>query len=121
MFDNAKRYDSYLADVEIPEPDNLYDQPAKGFGSVGTRGKDDALIHVIGSSVSKRMTRRNMGKHMKVDQNLADRDYTHQSYQRYLKRYLRCVKGVELRAGSGPHNPHAIKVSTLITITAGTK
>ncbi|MCH9022805.1 MAG: sulfatase [Planctomycetes bacterium] len=95
MFDNAKRYDSYLEDVEIPEPDNLYDQPAKGFGSVATRGKDDDLIHVIGSSVSKRMTRRNMGKHMKVDQNLSDRDYTHQSYQRYLKRYLRCVKGVD--------------------------
>lgn len=95
MFDNAKRYDTYLEDVEIPEPDNLYDQPAEGFGSVGTRGVDDNLIHIIGSSISKRMTRRNMGQHMRVDKNLSDREYTHQAYQRYLKRYLRCVKGVD--------------------------
>lgn len=95
MFDNAKRYDKYLADVEIPEPDNLYDQPAPGFGSVGTRGESDSLIHIIGSSISKRMTRRNMGKHMKVDAQLSDRQYTHEAYQRYLKRYLRCVKGVD--------------------------
>jgi len=95
MFENARRYDSYLEDVEIPEPENMYDQPAPGFGSVGTRGKKDELIHVIGSSISKRMKQRNMGKHMKVDMKLSDRDYTHQSYQRYLKRYLRCVKGVD--------------------------
>lgn len=95
MFENARRYDSYLEDVEIPEPDNLYNQPADGFGSVGTRGVDDNLIHVIGSSVSKRMVQRNMGKHMKVDMELSDREYTHQAYQRYLKRYLRCVKGVD--------------------------
>ena len=28
MFQNAKRYDTYLEDVEIPEPDNLHSQPA---------------------------------------------------------------------------------------------
>ena len=27
MFENAARYDSYLADTTIPEPDNLYNQP----------------------------------------------------------------------------------------------
>ncbi len=95
LFENAKRYDSYLEDIEIPEPDNLYDQPAPGFGSVATRGEDDSLIHDIGSSVSKRNPTRNMGQHMEVDQNLPDREYTHQAYQRYLKRYLRCVKGVD--------------------------
>jgi N-acetylglucosamine-6-sulfatase len=41
------------------------------------------------------MKQRNMGRHMKVDMKLSDREYTHQSYQRYLKRYLRCVKGVD--------------------------
>jgi uncharacterized sulfatase len=95
MFENAKRYDAYLADVEIPEPANLYDQPAPGFGSVGTLGQNDSLVHIIGSSVSKRMTQRNMGQHMQVDNNLSDREYTHQAYQRYLKRFLRCVKGVD--------------------------
>ncbi len=95
MFDHADRYDDYLADVEIPEPDNMYDQPATEFGSIATRGENDELIHVIGSSISKRMHSRNMGKHMEVDPELDDREYTHQAYQRYLKKYLRCVKGVD--------------------------
>ena len=47
MFEFAPRYADYLADVEIPEPDNLYDQPAPGFGSVATRGENDSLIHHI--------------------------------------------------------------------------
>jgi len=32
---------------------------------------------------------------MDVDPNLPDNEYTHQSYQRYLKKYLRTVKGVD--------------------------
>ena len=95
MFDHHPRYDDYLEDTEIPEPDNMYDQPAGDFGSVATRGENDELIHVIGSSISKRMRRRNMGQHMKVDPDLSDREYTHQAYQRYLKKYLRCVKGID--------------------------
>jgi len=95
MFENARRYDDYLADVQIPEPGNLYDQPAEGFGSIATRGVDDALVHRIGSSVSKRNRGRDMGQHMGVDRNLPDRQYTHEAYQRCLKRYLRCVKGID--------------------------
>ncbi len=34
LFSNAKRYDSYLEDTVIQEPDNMYDQPARGFGSI---------------------------------------------------------------------------------------
>ena len=93
QFENAPRYDSYLEDVEIPEPESLYEQG--NHGSVATRGENDSLIHDIGSSVSKRNTIRNMGMHMKIDPNLPDREYTHQAYQKYLKRYLRCVKGVD--------------------------
>ena len=43
MFQNARRYDSYLEDVTIPEPDNLHDQPAEGFGSVASRGFGSGL------------------------------------------------------------------------------
>jgi arylsulfatase A-like enzyme len=93
MFENAPRYDQYLADVEIPEPANLYEQP--GWGSVATRGEDDSLVSKIGTSVSKRNPRRNMGIHMKVSQDLPDDEYTHLAYQRYLKRYLRTAKGVD--------------------------
>ncbi len=96
MFQNAKRYDSYLEDVEIPEPDSLYD---RGEGSVATRGENNSLVHKIGTSVSKRHHERNMGKHMNVDQSLPDKQYTHVAYQRYLKRYLRCVKGVDDNLG----------------------
>ena len=32
MFRAAKRYAGYLADVEIPEPPNLHDQPGPTFG-----------------------------------------------------------------------------------------
>ena len=95
MFEFAPRYADYLKDVEIPEPDNLYDQPAKGFGSVATRGTNDSLVHRIGTSVSKRHPVRNYGIDFNVSPGLDDREYTHQAYQEYLKRYLRCVKSVD--------------------------
>ncbi|MEH6550587.1 MAG: sulfatase [Pseudomonadales bacterium] len=93
MFENAPRYDDFLADVNIPEPASLYDQA--GWGSVATKGENDSLVTEIGTSVSKRNPRRNMGIHMDVDQQLDDRAYTHESYQRYIKRYLRTVRGVD--------------------------
>jgi arylsulfatase A-like enzyme len=93
MFENAPRYDDYLAEIEIPEPENLFHQP--GWGSKATRGENDSLRAEIGTSISKRNPRRNMGIHMGVDPDLPDEEYTRESYQRYLKRYLRTVKGVD--------------------------
>jgi len=95
LFSNAKRYDSYLEDVDIPEPDNLYHQPARGFGSISTRGVDDRLVDTIGASVSKRCNAWNLGKRLGIDENLPEPEYTHAVYQKFLKRYLRCVKGVD--------------------------
>ncbi|WP_405295573.1 sulfatase [Algibacter sp. Ld11] len=107
-FEFAPRYLDYLKDTEIPEPESLYDNANNG--SIGTRGENDSLIHVIGSSVSKRNTIRNMGMRLWSKQytknnnpdfdsteidGLNDKDYTHATYQEYLKRYLRCVKGVD--------------------------
>ena len=94
-FEYAPRYEEYLADVKVPEPANLYDQPAPGAGSVATRGAEDSLVWMIGSSISKRNPNRNMGQMFKVDTTLSDREYTSASYQHYLKAYLRCVKGVD--------------------------
>ncbi|UCD52604.1 MAG: sulfatase-like hydrolase/transferase [Phycisphaerales bacterium] len=93
MFDYAPRYESYLANVDIPEPESLYHQP--DFGSVATRGKNDSRIRRIGTSVSKRHPYRNYGQDFDVDPNLPDKEYTHRAYQVYLKKYLRCVKGVD--------------------------
>lgn len=94
MFEYAPRYESYLSDVQIPEPDDLYELK-DSFGSVGTRGKNDALKSLIGTSVSKRNPRRNMGIHMDIDPSLPDREYTSQAYQKYVKSFLRCVKGID--------------------------
>lgn len=95
MFEFAPRYADNLKDTEIPEPDNLYDQPAAGFGSLATRGENDRLVHRIGTSVSKRHPVRNYGIDFNISPGLDEHEYTHQAYQEYLKRYLRCVKGVD--------------------------
>jgi arylsulfatase A-like enzyme len=95
MFEFAPRYADYLKDTEVPEPDNLYDQPQPGFGSVATRGEKDALVRRIGTSISKRHPVRNYGMDFNIDPSLPDKEYTRQAYQEYLKRYLRCVKGVD--------------------------
>ncbi|TNJ46588.1 sulfatase [Tamlana fucoidanivorans] len=107
-FEYAPRYKEYLEDTFIPEPASLYYNANNG--SVATRGKNDSLIHDIGSSVSKRNTIRHMGmrlwsdnyiKHNNPDFDITQADhlegnaYTSKTYQEYLKRYLRCVKGVD--------------------------
>jgi len=95
MFQNAKRYDSYLEDVEIPEPENLYNQPAQGAGSLATRGENDSLIDKIGAGVTKRCNTWKLGQRLGVSGALSDPEFGRRTYQRYLKRYLRCVKGVD--------------------------
>ena len=93
FFEHAKRYNDYLADVEIPEPASLWDNT--GNGSVATRGHNDSMMDTIGSSVGHRNIIRNMGMHMNIDPNIPDPEYKKLAYQEYLKRYLRCVKGVD--------------------------
>ena len=83
MFDNAPRYDDYLADVTIPEPANLREPLA---GSLATIGK--------GSGMSK-YARWRLGERIGVDTRLAEETFFDTTYQTYLKRYLRCVKGVD--------------------------
>jgi len=84
-FENAERYDWLYEDIDIPEPDSLRNRGA--HGPLGAAA--------YGTSVSKRNTRRNMGHHMFVDQKLDDEKYTSAAYQRYLKKYLRTVRGVD--------------------------
>lgn len=93
MFEFAPRYADYLKDVNIPEPESLWEN--KNHGSIATRGYDDRLTDTIGSSVGHRNVVRNMGKHMEIDQSISDPEYKRLAYQEYLKRYLRCVKGVD--------------------------
>lgn len=93
FFKFAPRYAEYLEDVEIPEPASLWYNANNG--SVGTRGYDDSLVDTIGSSIGHRNIIRNMGMHMEIDPSIPDPEYKKLAYQEYLKRYLRCVKGVD--------------------------
>ena len=84
-FENAERYDFLYDGVTIPEPESLTRR-----GTHGPLGHDQ-----YGTSVGTRNTRRNMGQHMFVDPKLPAVEYQKVAYQRYLKKYLRCVRGVD--------------------------
>ena len=88
-FENAERYDWLFSDVDIPEPESLW-KPGR-HGSKATKG--------MGTSIGKRNKRRNMGMHMFVDDALSEEQYKRTAYQRYLKKYLRCVRGVDDNIG----------------------
>lgn len=96
MFEYAPRYEDYLKDVEIPEPASLYNQPF--WGSEGSRGKNDSLVNYIGTSISPRNKNENgHSNYSKLFYPEIDNAKlsTHLAYQKYLKDYLRCVKGVD--------------------------
>ncbi|RMF41674.1 MAG: DUF4976 domain-containing protein [Planctomycetota bacterium] len=105
FFENAPRYQSYLRDVEIPEPATLYDVPSS-WGSLATRGYNNELRPHIGTSIGKRNPRRSYAvdlfrlypEEFPADydvQRLSEDETTKLAYQAYLKKYLRCVKGVD--------------------------
>ncbi len=87
MFQNAPRYDRYLENVEIPEPANLHGQPAEGFGSIATRP--------YGAGVTKAHPSWGLARKLGVAQDIPEPEHGKLAYQKYLKRYLRCVKGVD--------------------------
>ena len=84
MFQNAERYDEYLEDIEIPEPDNLFDPPA---GSIATKD--------LGSGLGREHSPWGLAQYLKTPDISDEREFVKATYQIYLKRYLRCVKGVD--------------------------
>tara|TARA_R110002049_G_scaffold50370_2_gene143004 strand:+ start:79139 stop:80845 length:1707 start_codon:yes stop_codon:yes gene_type:complete len=104
-FESNPRYDDYLADIEIPEPDSLWNKP-NTWGSIATRGHNDELVPHIGTSIGRRNPRRSYAADLPnkfpsefkwdyQDENLSDYEVKRLAYQAYLKKYLRCVKGVD--------------------------
>lgn len=104
-FESHPRYDEYLADVEIPYPDSLWNRP-DGWGSLATRGHNDELVPHIGTSIGRRNPRRSYAVDLprvfprefnwkNDDPNLSDEQVKKLAYQAYLKKYLRCVKSVD--------------------------
>ena len=108
-FDNAARYESYLADVAIPEPDTLWHRD-EAFGSIATRGGHDELVPHIGTSIGSRNPRRSYLRDLPArypaefprnfdPQNFSDEENTRLAYNAYLKKFLRCVKGIDDNLG----------------------
>ncbi|MFI3320222.1 MAG: sulfatase [Rikenellaceae bacterium] len=91
-FEYHTRYADYLKDVDIPVPATLLNR--EGFGSVGSRGEDNSLERFIGTSISKRNVHHNYVKEFKIDLGDDDKN-TLAAYDKYMKDYLRCVKGVD--------------------------
>lgn len=84
-FENAERYDWLYEDEFMPEPESLWDR--------ANHGPDGGELY--GTSIGKRNERRNMGHHMFVDESLSDKEYKRVAYQRYMKKYLRTVRGLD--------------------------
>ncbi|MDB4671436.1 sulfatase [Pirellulaceae bacterium] len=108
-FDNAARYESYLKDVGIPEPKTLWNRGPL-FGSLATRGDNDELVPHIGTSIGPRNPRRSYLRDLpnrypnEFPKNYDPSDFseiknTRLAYNAYLKKYLRCVKGIDDNLG----------------------
>ncbi len=108
-FDNAERYETYLADVDIPEPDTLWKRDSQ-FGSLATRGADDELIPHIGTSIGSRNPRRSYLRDLPRKYpnefpdnydpaNFSEEENKRLAYNAYLKKFLRCVKGIDDNLG----------------------
>jgi N-acetylglucosamine-6-sulfatase len=95
-FEYAPRYESYLSDVAMPEPLSLWD---RGEGSIATRGVGGELERVIGTSIGRRNFRRSYAADWEVNKELSDEEAKREAYNIYLKKYLRCVKGVDDNIG----------------------
>lgn len=86
-WESAERYREFLVDVEVPEPPNLFDD---------YEGRSDMLkkqLQYIGSE---------WGNHTNFEEetaHLEGRAKKEMQYQLYIKKYLRCVKGVDDNVG----------------------
>ena len=108
-FENAERYESFLAEVDVPEPETLWKRHPE-FGSLATRGNQDELIPHIGTSIGNRNPRRSYLRDLpgrfpdEFPENYDPDDYTDEqntrfAYNAYLKKFLRCVKGIDDNLG----------------------
>ncbi len=97
-FEYHPRYENLFDHIEIPEPDSLWEE--KDHRSIGSRE--------YGTTVSERNSRRNAVMHMSQPDyvtgqlnitGLDAKGRTKAAYQKYLKDYLRVVKGIDDNVG----------------------
>ncbi len=91
-FEYHPRYEEYLADVNIPVPETLFNRD--GFGSTASRGENNSLDHYIGTSISNRNIHYNYADYFGFDLG-SDEKNTIAAHNKYMKDYLRCVKGID--------------------------
>lgn len=84
---------SYLDGVTIPEPTSLYD--FGNNGGIGSKGYENELHTLLGSSVGVRCIRGNYYSEDDVSGGTTDDEKKAIAYQQYLLKYLRCVKGID--------------------------
>ena len=95
-----------MANIDIPTPDNLHKSHPAKFGSIATRGYQDELVPHIGTSIGNRNPRRSyaidLPQRFPQDypndydpSKLSDREIKDLAYNVYLRKYLRCVKGID--------------------------
>ena len=87
LWQHAPRYADYLADVKIPEPENLMDS-----GSGRSKAIDQSTQEIAGRSHHTHFT-------PAINQMASGPDKRRFVYQEYMKRYLRCVKGIDDNLG----------------------
>ena len=87
LWEHAHRYDEYLADVEIPEPDNLLDHSS---------GRSPALDQSMQNIAS---SQRHMNFYPAIRAMQPGFEKRKFVYQEYMRRYLRCVKGIDDNLG----------------------
>jgi arylsulfatase A-like enzyme len=80
----AERYESYLADVEVPEPTTLHDDYATRSDALRTTTQKIGMSHT---------------NYVKPRQEPDERKRKSACYQVYIKKYLRCVKGIDDNVG----------------------
>ena len=108
-FDNAPRYESYLANADIPSPESLWEMNPK-YGSIATRGDKDELVPHIGTSIGGRNPRRSYLRDLPTrypeefpknfdPTNYSDDENKKFAYNAYLRKFLRCVKGIDDNIG----------------------
>jgi len=105
-FEHAARYDTYLAETLIPEPENLWLENQPKFGSLATLGHRGELIPHIGTSIGPRNPRRSYADDLPRlfpqdypsgydPTKLEDDEIKRLAYNVYLRKYLRCIKGID--------------------------
>lgn len=87
LWEHAKRYDGYLANVEIPEPSNLMDS-----GSGRSPALERSTQEIGGRSHHTQFT-------PEIEAMKPGPEKRRLVYQEYMKRYLRCVKGIDDNLG----------------------